>query len=182
VNYSKSLNGDSVAPRQAERFFESLLIRTRDISSTRVDLEEEILQLSRRIDVLSSSETKKKGTTNGEVTVVIMAKKATDVELRLTYRMSYPILVGFRSQTVLLLDSCPKRDMVCGVRATCDFGSWSSRTIGIATLSCAHHAEHRGGLDQCRAHTEHCGHGPIEPDYSHSQSYEDPTSTVTLRF
>jgi hypothetical protein len=95
VNYSKSLNGDSVAPRQAERFFESLLIRTRDISSTRVDLEEEILQLSRRIDVLSSSETKKKGTTNGEVTVVIMAKKATDVELRLTYRMSSPILVRF---------------------------------------------------------------------------------------
>jgi hypothetical protein len=29
------------------------------------------------------------------VTVVIMAKKATDVELRLTYRMSSPILVRF---------------------------------------------------------------------------------------
>ena len=95
VNYSKTLAGDSVAPGQAERFFESLLTRTRDISSTRADLEEEILQLSRQIDVLSSTETKKRGKTNGEVTVVIMAKKATDVELRLTYRMSSPCLLSF---------------------------------------------------------------------------------------
>ena len=102
VNYSKSLAGDTVAPRQAERFFESLLTRTRDISSTRADLEEEILQLSRQIDVLSSSETKKKGKTNGEVTVVIMAKNATDVELRLTYRMSSPMLVELLPLTVLL--------------------------------------------------------------------------------
>lgn len=102
VNYSKSLAGDTVAPRQAERFFESLLTRTRDISSTRADLEEEILQLSRQIDVLSSSETKKKGKTNGEVTVVIMAKNTTDVELRLTYRMSSPMLVEFLPLTVLL--------------------------------------------------------------------------------
>jgi hypothetical protein len=94
TNYSKSLTGESVPPRQAERFFESLLVRTREISSTRADLEEEILQLSRQSDILSSSETKKKGKTNGEVTVVIMAKKATDVELRLTYRMS-PMRVEF---------------------------------------------------------------------------------------
>ena len=88
VTYSKSLSGDSVPPRQAERYFESLLTRSQDISSTRAGLEEEILQLSRQIDVLSLCETKKQGKTNGEVTVVIMAKKATNVELRLTYRMS----------------------------------------------------------------------------------------------
>jgi len=85
VNYSKSMSGDSVPPRQAERFFESLLTRSRDISSTRAGLEEEILQLSRQIDRMSSCETKKQGKTNGEVTVVIMAKKATNIELRLTY-------------------------------------------------------------------------------------------------
>lgn len=82
------MSGDSVPPRQAERFFESLLTRSRDISSTRAGLEEEILQLSRQIDRMSSCETKKQGKTNGEVTVVIMAKKATNIELRLTYRMS----------------------------------------------------------------------------------------------
>ena len=92
VDYSKSLSGDSVPPRQAERYFESLLTRSRDISSTRAGLEEEILQLSRQIDMLSLCETKKQGKTNGEVTVVIMAKKATNVELRLTYRMSLSML------------------------------------------------------------------------------------------
>ena len=92
VDYSKSLSGDSVPPRQAERSFESLLTRSRDISSAHAGLEEEILQLSRQIDILSSCETKKQGQTNGEVTVVIMAKKATNIELRLTYRMSLSML------------------------------------------------------------------------------------------
>jgi hypothetical protein len=179
ANYSKSLAGDTVAPRQAERFFESLLTRTREISSTRADLEEEILQLSRQIDVLSSTETKKKGKTNGEVTVVIMAKNATDVELRLTYRMSSPMLVELLPPTVLLLlASCQIRDMVCGVRATRHFGSWRSRLVGIPALSCPHHTEHRGRLDKRRAHIEHRRHGPIKPDDSHSQSYEDSTPTI----
>ena len=56
-------------------------------SSTRADLEEEILQLSRQIDLLSSAEKKKEGETNGEISVVIMAKKATNIELRLTHRL-----------------------------------------------------------------------------------------------
>jgi hypothetical protein len=101
VDYSKSLAGDKVPPRQAERFFDNLLSRTRGISSTRADLKEEILQLSRQIDLLSPSETKKKGKTNGEVTVVIMAKKATEVELRLTYRTSSPMFIGILPLTVL---------------------------------------------------------------------------------
>jgi len=181
VNYSKSLAGDSVPPRQAERFFESLLSRSRDISSTRADLEEEILQLSRQIDVLSCSETKKKGKTNGEVTVVIMAKKATDVELRLSYRMSCPMFVEFYPLTVLLVASCPIRDMVCGVRATRHYRGWGSRIVSISALSCPHHAKHRGRLDKRRADVEYCGHGPIEPDDSCPESYEDPTPTVAFR-
>jgi len=92
MKYSKSLAGDSVPPRQAERFFESILARTRDISSTRIELEEEILQLSRQIDALSTYETKKRGKTDGEVTVVIMAKKTVNLELKLTYRMSPSLL------------------------------------------------------------------------------------------
>ena len=42
--------------------------------------------------MLSSCETKKQGKTNREVRVVIMAKKATNIELRLTYRMSLSML------------------------------------------------------------------------------------------
>ena len=88
MTYSKSLAGDSVSPRQAERFFENLLSRSRTMTSARADLEEEILQLSRQIDALSSAEKKKEGKTDGEVSVVIMSKQPTDIELRLTYRKS----------------------------------------------------------------------------------------------
>ena len=92
VDYSKSLSGDSVPPEQAENCFERLCTHSRDISSARADLEEEILQFSRQIDLLSSPETMKQRKTNGEVTAVIMAKKTTNIELKLTYRMSLSIL------------------------------------------------------------------------------------------
>ena len=85
MTYSQSLRGDSVPPRQAERVFENLLSRSRAMTSARADLEEEILQLSRQIDALSFAE-KKKGKTDGEVSVVIMAKQPTDIQLKLTYR------------------------------------------------------------------------------------------------
>ena len=91
TTYSQSLAGDSVSPRQAERFFENLLSRSRAMSSTRADLEEEILQLSRQIDALLSAEKKKEGKTDGEVSVVIMTKQPTDIQLKLTYRKSLSI-------------------------------------------------------------------------------------------
>jgi len=87
MDYSKCLVRDSIPPGQAENFFENLLMRSRDISSTRASLEEEIFQLSRQIDSLTSSETKKQGKTKGEVTVVVITKKATNFKLKLTYRM-----------------------------------------------------------------------------------------------
>jgi hypothetical protein len=92
MTYSQSLAGDSVSPRHAERFFENLLSRSRAMTSARADLEEEILQLSRQIDALSSAEKKKEGKTDGEVSVVIMTKQPTDIQLRLTYRKSSSIL------------------------------------------------------------------------------------------
>ena len=91
MKYSESLAGDSISPRQAERFFENLLSRSHAMTSSRADLEEEILQLSRQIDALSSAEKKKEGKTDGEVTVVIMTKQPTDIQLRLTYRKSSSI-------------------------------------------------------------------------------------------
>ena len=91
MKYSESLAGDSVSPRQAEVFFENILSRSHAMTSSRADLEEEILQLSRQIDALSSAEKKKEGKADGEVKVVIMTKQPTDIQLRLTYRMSSSI-------------------------------------------------------------------------------------------
>jgi hypothetical protein len=85
--HAKSLTENSMGPQKAEIFFDSLWSRSCARASARADLGEEILQLERQIDALSSTEKEKKGTTNGEVSVVIVAKKATDIELRLTYRM-----------------------------------------------------------------------------------------------
>jgi hypothetical protein len=86
IGYSKTLVGDTVSPNRAEKFFENLLTRSQTLRSQRVEMDEEILQLTRQIDVLSSAEERKQGKSDGEVTVVIMAKQATEIELKLTYR------------------------------------------------------------------------------------------------
>ncbi|KAH9059612.1 hypothetical protein EDB87DRAFT_1822687 [Lactarius vividus] len=85
VNYSKTLAGDTVSPDQAGKFFDTLLTRSQTLRTTRVELEEEILQLTRQIDVLSSADERKQGKSDGEVTVVIVAKQATEIALKLTY-------------------------------------------------------------------------------------------------
>ena len=86
IGYSKTLVGDTVSPNRAEKFFENLLTQTQTLRSQRVEMEEEILQLTRKIDLLSSAEERKQGKSDGEVTVVIVAKQATEIELKLTYR------------------------------------------------------------------------------------------------
>ncbi|KAH9017128.1 hypothetical protein EDB83DRAFT_2528731 [Lactarius deliciosus] len=85
VDYSRTLVGDKVSPDQAGKFFDTLLTRSQTLRTTRVELEEEILQLTRQIDVLSSAEERKQGKSDGEVTVVIVVKQATEIELKLTY-------------------------------------------------------------------------------------------------
>jgi len=93
ISYSKSLAGDNVSPNCAETFFENLLTRSETLRSRRVELEEEILQLTRQIEVLSSAEETKQGSADGEVTVVIAAKQETEIELKLTYRALFSTVV-----------------------------------------------------------------------------------------
>lgn len=85
VDYSKTLVGDAVSPNRAEKFFENLLTRSQTLRSTRVGLEQEILQLTRQIAMLSSAEERKQGKSDGEVSIIITAKQATEIELKLTY-------------------------------------------------------------------------------------------------
>ena len=87
AGYSRTLVGvDTVSPNRVEKFFENLLTRSQTLRSQRVEMEEEILQLTRQIDLLSWAEGEKRGKSDGEVTVVIVAKQATEIELKLTYR------------------------------------------------------------------------------------------------
>lgn len=123
MNYSESLARDSIPPSEAKIFFESILTLSQDVSSTRASLEEKIFQLSRQIDALTPRETQKQGQTNREITVVIMARKAVDIELKLTYRM-LSLVFGLLKKAEYLflcltvLPSCRKCDMVCSVRVT----------------------------------------------------------------
>ncbi|KAH9174779.1 hypothetical protein EDB89DRAFT_2241545 [Lactarius sanguifluus] len=89
VNYSRTLVGDKVSPDRAETYFDNLLTRSQTLRTTRVELEEEILQLTRQINVLSSAEETKQGKSDGEVTVVIVTKQATEIELKLTYLVQH---------------------------------------------------------------------------------------------
>ena len=88
MTHAQSIASDSASLLEAQKFFENLLSRSRAMTSTRADLEEEIFQLSRQIDALSSAEKKKEGKTDGEVSVVILTKQPTDIQLKLTYRKS----------------------------------------------------------------------------------------------
>ena len=142
IGYSKTLVGDTVSPNRAEKFFENLLTRSQTLRSQRVEMEEEILQLTRKIDLLSSAEERKQGKSDGEVTVVIMAKQATEIELKLTYRTYYQVLLRESHYQLFFHFSCPKCDMVRGVRTACNHRCWCSIAIGVSTLPCAHHAKH----------------------------------------
>ncbi|KAH9009643.1 hypothetical protein EDB85DRAFT_2243724 [Lactarius pseudohatsudake] len=75
VNYSRTLVGDKVSPDQAGKFFNTFFDA----------LEEEILQLTRQINVLSLADKRKQRKSDGEVTVAVVAKQATEIELKLTY-------------------------------------------------------------------------------------------------
>ena len=86
IGYSRTLVGGTASPNRVEKFFENLLTQSQTLRSQRVEMEEEILQLTRQINVLSSAEERKQGKSYGEVTVVIMAKQETEIELKLTYR------------------------------------------------------------------------------------------------
>ena len=86
IGYSRTLVGGTASPNRVEKFFENLLTQSQTLRSQRVEMEEEILQLTRQINVLSSTEERKQGKSDGEVTVVIMAKQETEIELKLTYR------------------------------------------------------------------------------------------------
>ncbi|KAI0064999.1 hypothetical protein BV25DRAFT_1914144 [Artomyces pyxidatus] len=83
--YSATLVGEHVPPEKADAFIGMFLKRTEDIGIARMDLDEQILQLTRQIGKLERERAKKRGTTKGVVTVVVMTQQATEVELKLTY-------------------------------------------------------------------------------------------------
>ncbi|KAI0045247.1 hypothetical protein FA95DRAFT_1589849 [Auriscalpium vulgare] len=86
ATYSQSLSGEHVSPEQADAFFEKYISRSESIADANLDIDEEMLRLSREIKQHAKKQASTKGLSNGKVTCVVVTPHATDVEVKLTYR------------------------------------------------------------------------------------------------
>ncbi|TFY63210.1 hypothetical protein EVG20_g6412 [Dentipellis fragilis] len=85
ANYASTLKADHISPEQADAFYDTFLTRANTAIQKDVELDEEILQLDRKIDNLDKAGSEKKGKADGKVSVVLMASEPAEVELHLTY-------------------------------------------------------------------------------------------------
>ena len=86
-DYGKTLSGEHVTPADANTFIGQYLTRGSELARTSAKLAEEILQIQREIDDITTEGSLKKGETDGKVNVTIMAKTQTEVLLKLIYSM-----------------------------------------------------------------------------------------------
>ena len=87
-NYASTMKGDKISPKEADSFLDTYMTRARALIKTGAGLDEQILLLKREIRALTLEQLAKQGRAEGLVTVIVMAKAAADVELKLTYGMS----------------------------------------------------------------------------------------------
>jgi hypothetical protein len=92
VQYGMSLKGDDIAPEKAISFLSTFVESGQDNIEAARKIDEEIITIDREIQRLLDQTSEKKGDTDGDVAIVLHAKNASTVELRLTYRKpSYTI-------------------------------------------------------------------------------------------
>ena len=91
-DYGKTLSGEHVTPADANTFIGQYLTRGSELARSAAKLAEEILQIQREIDDITTEESLKKGETDGRVNVTIMAKTRTEVLLKLIYSMCSALL------------------------------------------------------------------------------------------
>ncbi|THH08575.1 hypothetical protein EW146_g8944 [Bondarzewia mesenterica] len=84
-SYAKTLSSNEVSPEQADAFLERYVARSRGLITEGAHLDEKILDLGRKIEEKTMAGSQKKGKTGGKVTVVVMARHASEVKLKLTY-------------------------------------------------------------------------------------------------
>ncbi|KZV76704.1 hypothetical protein PENSPDRAFT_747578 [Peniophora sp. CONT] len=84
-DYGKTLSGEHVAPADADSFLDNYLSRGTALARTAAKLDDEILQVTREIEDITTAGSLKKGETDGKVNIAIMAKTQTEVLLKLIY-------------------------------------------------------------------------------------------------
>jgi hypothetical protein len=93
--YGMSLKGDSVAPEQASAFFATIIQSGQENAEAMRKLNEEIVGNDRELARLRDLASERKGSTTGDVAIVLNAKKAVSTELRLTYCALQPLASSF---------------------------------------------------------------------------------------
>ncbi|KAI0037214.1 hypothetical protein K488DRAFT_39409 [Vararia minispora EC-137] len=85
ASYGASLKAEHIAPADAELFFDRVLARQVAFDERATQLNEEILRVSREIDLKMHENNTRVGNTAGTVTVIVMAREETEVEFKLIY-------------------------------------------------------------------------------------------------
>ncbi|PPQ84015.1 hypothetical protein CVT25_000561 [Psilocybe cyanescens] len=86
--YAQTLNGEHVTPTQMGAFLESYVEQGRKTLLAVTDLNEQIVEITRKIDLEDTKTATRKGTALGQVDIVIVADEDSAVELKLTYIVS----------------------------------------------------------------------------------------------
>lgn len=79
------MKSDDVTPEQADNFLDTYVRRARKLVKEGAELDEQILEVENEIKKEIEARDKKKGSTGGMVSVVVMAKKEVDADFKLTY-------------------------------------------------------------------------------------------------
>jgi hypothetical protein len=86
VQYGKSLSGEHVSPETAAVFLDTFVEKGRANLEATAKLEQDIVDLERRIGKLLDKQSEKKGSAHAEVTLTLVAGEEASIELKLIYR------------------------------------------------------------------------------------------------
>jgi len=103
LNYAKTLNGEHVSPQVMGQFLDSFVGQGRKNLEAVTSLGEKIVEIQRQIEKETDKLAAKKGSANGEVTVVIVAKENNTVELKLTYSVSPSYINSIENSLYILI-------------------------------------------------------------------------------
>ncbi|EIM92171.1 uncharacterized protein STEHIDRAFT_46411 [Stereum hirsutum FP-91666 SS1] len=84
-SYSKTLKGEDISPEQAEGFLDTYVKRARKLVQEGAELQEQIQKIEQKIQKERDERNKRKGSMDGTVNIVVMAKRQTEAEFKLTY-------------------------------------------------------------------------------------------------
>lgn len=95
-HYSKTLKGEDVSPEQADKFLDTYVKRSRKFVQEGAELQEQIQVIDEEIKKEMEERSMRKGSVEGMVSIVVMAKREMEAEFKLTYSRTRLISIHLR--------------------------------------------------------------------------------------